>query len=559
MSHYINTILFILLFLIPLNIFPQDSTEIKDEEAVSLFVSGKSAELREDYKSAMEFYRTALKRDKSAGIYFAIANVNLRMGKLQDALIEINNALKLRPDNTEYKTMKANIYYGTGKVDLAVGLYEEILTAEPENIFVLYSLARSYQELKNQDRAVEVYEMLTDIYGFDTDVLKRMFDIYFSKQNFTKCAETLSYMLKLDPFNTNLLFDLATMYTKLDREDDARLIYERLAALNPSDKQTQAEIVKIYFRKNDIEKGFDEFAKLIGKKDLTFAEKIQLGELYFNTISQDQKNSDVVEFIFRHLNETNPDNWMPYYYLAQIDIQNKKNDEAAAKLLKGIVYADTTADAYMQIGYSLFTLEKYEQAKPVIEKGLALSPDDFRMNYSYALIMQRMGDMPLAIKYYEKAADLNPNELSILSSLALAYNSNKQYRESNEAYERALKIDPDNALILNNYAYNLSQRGENLNKALDMIKKAVNREPGNSSYLDTMGWIFFMMKDYKNAKEYLERAVSVNGSNAVILEHLGDAYNALKDAQKAVYFWKKALELNKSNKQLEEKIDFYNK
>jgi len=162
------------------------------------------------------------------------------------------------------------------------------------------------------------------------------------------------------------------------------------------------------------------------------------------------------------------------------------------------------------------------------------------------------------IKYYENAHRVNPDELSVLSSLALAYNSNKQYKESDAAYEEALKLDPDNALILNNYAYNLSTRNQDLNKALDMIKRAVRKEPGNPSYLDTMGWIYYMLKDYKAAKEYIERAVSVNGSNSVLLEHLGDVHNALKDTQKAVYFWKKALELNKGNKQLEEKINFLN-
>ena len=421
---------------------------------------------------------------------------------------------------------------------------------------MLYSLARSYQELKNQDKAVIVYEQLTDIYGFDADVLKRMFDIYFSKQNYEKCAETLSYMLKLDPYNSSLMFDLASMYSKLGREDDAKGIFERLASLNPTDKQIQAEIVKIYFKKNEIEKGFEEFARVIGKNNLTFNEKSQLGELYFNMISQDPKTADVVEYIFKYLNQSNPDNWIPYYYLGQLDILNKKNDDAADKFVRGAVYADTSADAYVQIGYALFTLERYDLAKPVLENGLTHASDDFRINYTYALVLQRTGNLPLSIKYYEKAAELNPNELSIISSLALAYNSNKQFRESNEAYEKALKIDPDNALILNNYAYNLSTRGENLNKALDMVRKAVNKEPGNSSYLDTMGWIYYMMKDYKSAKEYIERAVSVNGSNAVILEHLGDIHYALKDNQKALYFWKKALEINRNNTQLEEKINF---
>jgi Tfp pilus assembly protein PilF len=171
-----------------------------------------------------------------------------------------------------------------------------------------------------------------------------------------------------------------------------------------------------------------------------------------------------------------------------------------------------------------------------------------------ALTQQRLNDLSTAIKYYERALEINPSDLSLISSLALAYNSNKQYKESNDMYEKALRVDPENALLLNNYAYNLSTRGENLEKALDMSRRAVNKEPGNPSYLDTFGWIFYMMKDYKSALEYIERAVSINGSNAVLLDHLGDSHFALKNVKKAVYFWKKAFELSPNNLQIEKKI-----
>jgi tetratricopeptide (TPR) repeat protein len=183
-----------------------------------------------------------------------------------------------------------------------------------------------------------------------------------------------------------------------------------------------------------------------------------------------------------------------------------------------------------------------------------MDPDDFRTNYTLALTLQRLNDLQNAIKHYEHALKFNPTDLSIISSLALAYNSNKQYIESNNMYEKALMVDPENALLLNNYAYNLSTRGENLDKALDMSKHAVNKEPGNPSYLDTFGWIYYMMKDYKSALEYIERAVSINGSNAVLLDHLGDTHFALKDVKKALYFWQKALELSPNNIQLEKKI-----
>jgi tetratricopeptide (TPR) repeat protein len=530
------------------------TTDTLNETGIKFFIEGKSSELKEDYKNALENYRTALKYEQAGGIYFAIANIYVKTGKFQDALIEINNALKFNPGSLEYLTLKANIYYGTGKIDKAVEIYENILAKDSENVYILYSLARSYQELHHPESAVAIYEKIIDVYGFDQDVLKRMFEIYSGYKDYDKAAEVLNYSLKLDPYNNGLLLELASLYSKLGKEDDARSIYERLSALNPDDKLIQAEIVKLYFRKNQIDKGFAEFAKILGKDSLNLQEKIQLGEMYYNMMLQDGKTADIVEHIFSYLSDKYPENWAPYYYLGEIDVTNKKNDEAYKKFMKGVALVDTSKDACLQFGYALFTLEKYEDSKSILLKGLSMDPDDYRTNYTLALTLQRLNDLQSAIMHYEHALKFNPTDLSIISSLALAYNTNKQFKESNNMYDKALMVDPDNALLLNNYAYNLSTRGENLEKALDMSKRAVNKEPGNPSYLDTFGWIFYMMKDYKSALEYIERAVSINGSNAVLLDHLGDSHFALKDVKKALYFWKKAFELSPNNLLLEKKI-----
>jgi tetratricopeptide (TPR) repeat protein len=552
--HRIMLVIFILLFPFMVVNSQPIINDVTSEEGVKFFIEGKSAELREDFKNALEYYKTALKFEKAGGIYFAIANVYVKLGKYQDALIDINNALKYNTENLDYLTLKANIYYGTGKIDKAVEIYESILIKDPENVYILYSLARSYQELRRPETAVTFYEKIIDVYGFEQDVLKRMYEIYSSYKNYDKAAEVLSYSLKLDPYNNGLLLELASLYTKLGKEDEAKLIYERMSSLNPNDKQIQAEIVKLYFRKNEIEKGFAEFAKILGKDSLSLQEKIQLGEMYYNMMLQDGKTADIVEHIFNYIYEKYPTNWTSYYYLGEIDIANKKNDEAYRKLMKGISYIDSSKDGCLQFGYALFTLEKYEDSKAILLQGLSIAPDDYRLNYTIALTLQRLNELQSAIKYYEHALAYNPNDLNLISSLALAYNSNKQYKESNEMYDKALKVDPENALLLNNYAYNLSTRGENLEKALDMSRRAVNKEPGNPSYLDTFGWIFYMMKDYKSALEYIERAVAINGSNAVLLDHLGDAHYALKDVKKAVYFWKKAFELSPNNLQISKKI-----
>lgn len=532
----------------------QDTVSRNKTSALSYFVDGKISELKEDYKFALEYYKTALKYENSPAIYFAVSRVNALMGRFQDALIDINNALKISPDKSEYLEQKARIYYASGKLDQAAMLYEKLITINPDNPNVLYSLARIYQDKKLPSKAVEMYEKITDVYGFDIDVLRRMYEIYYNYKEYENCARVLEYMLKIDPYNIQLLLELASFYDRLNKHEESRDIYEQLFYLNPDNKQIRTEMVKSYFRNNKVSLGYTNFAALIGKDSLSFYEKVQLGEMYYNMISQDLSATDLVYNIFSNLQSDYPNSWEPNYYLGQIYLSKKDNENASKYFEKAYEFADTSSIAYLQLGYSFFNIANYQKAAEVLSKGLNYSSEDFRMNYFYALSLQRIGNESEAMPYLEKSAELKPDDVGILSTLAMAYNSQKKYKESDAVYEKALLIDPENALVLNNYAYNLSVREENLERALEMSRISLNKEPGNPSYLDTYGWILYKLKDYKNAADYIEKAVSINSSNWVLLDHLGDVYFALKNTTKAIYYWKKALELNPGNKNLEGKI-----
>lgn len=128
--------------------------------------------------------------------------------------------------------------------------------------------------------------------------------------------------------------------------------------------------------------------------------------------------------------------------------------------------------------------------------------------------------------------------------------------ECEKLYDQAFKYYPDNVLLLNNYAYFLSERGIKLKEALEMSRKTVEKEPENSSYLDTYGWIYYKLKDYKNAKKYIEQAVKI-GSNAVLLEHLGDVYEGMDDIEHAIRYWNESLKLDPDNKDVRNKLARY--
>ncbi|MCX6165805.1 MAG: tetratricopeptide repeat protein [Ignavibacteriae bacterium] len=524
--------------------------------AIQFFVDGKTEELKGNIFTALENYKTALKLHKSPGIYYAISNIYSLQGKMQEALIEINNALKLAPNDIDYLEHKARIYYTMDNLNKAAEIYENILEIDSNFNPGLYSLARIYEELKQPSKAVIIYEKLTNQIGFDMEILRRMYDIYSGFKDYEKCLEVVQYALKLDPYNSTFLQQLGALYVMLKRDNEAKDVFEKYYVLNPENKNIQSELVKLYFKGNETERGFQNFAKLLGKDTLKFEEKVQIGELYFNLISQDASASEITKNIFKNLNEEYPNEWIPYYYLGEMEISVNNISAGVNNLHKALELADTTKDAYLQIGYAYFRIGKNDESFDVLSKGISLYPEDFRMNYFYGLTLQRKGREADAVEYFEKALKISPDELSVMTTLALSFNGLKRYEESDAIYERALKLDPYNVLVLNNYAYNLSERGVNLDKAYAMAKVAIEREPNSASYLDTYGWVCYKMGKYEEAKKYIEKAVTISGSSAVLMEHLGDIYDALKDYKNAKKYWEKALELNPNNQNVKEKLKF---
>jgi tetratricopeptide (TPR) repeat protein len=547
----------IITFFLALAFSPVYSQSIQDSlNSLQFFIDGKTEEIKGDVYGALENYKTALKFHKSPGIYCAISKIYSEQGKLQEALFEINNALKLSPYDIDYLKHKARIYYTMDNLQKAVEIYENILRIDSNSTYALYNLARVYEELKQSSKAIVIYEKLTDEVGFDLEILKRMYDIYIGFKDYEKCLEVIQCALKLDPFNSSFLQQLGALYVKLNRDDEARKVFEDYYALNPENKSIQSELAKLYFKENEIKKGFLNFAKLAGKDTLGYEEKVQIGELYFNTISQDKDAIGVAKNIFLYLNESYSYEWKPYYYLGELDISSQQTQEAEKKLQQAIDIADTNKEAIIQIGYTFFRIGMNDKAYSILSKGMLLYADDFRVNYFYGLTLQRKGEEFEAVKCFEKALEITPDELSIMSTLALAYNGLKRYEESDAVYERALQIDPYNVLMLNNYAYNLSERGVKLERALEMSKFTIDKEPNSSSYLDTYGWINYKLGRYEEAKKYIEKAIGISGSSAVLFEHLGDVCSAMMDYTNAKKHWEKALELNPNNQRVKEKLKF---
>jgi Tfp pilus assembly protein PilF len=136
-----------------------------------------------------------------------------------------------------------------------------------------------------------------------------------------------------------------------------------------------------------------------------------------------------------------------------------------------------------------------------------------------------------------------------------SYHSLKDTTESDKAYEKSLSIKNDNAYVLNNYAYYLSLRNKELDKAESMSKKAVTLDPKNSSFQDTYGWVLYKLQRYEDARTWVGKALDdKEGVSAEVMEHYGDILYKLGDKDQAFYYWQKAKTKGPGSALLDKKI-----
>ena len=121
------------------------------------------------------------------------------------------------------------------------------------------------------------------------------------------------------------------------------------------------------------------------------------------------------------------------------------------------------------------------------------------------------------------------------------FDKQKKFADAEAAFRQVLARDPDNAPALNYLGYMLADRGERLDESVTLIKKALDVDPDNGSYLDSLGWAYYKGAKLDLAEMNLKRAADQLRTNSVIQDHYGDVLVKLGRYDEAVAAWTRAL------------------
>jgi tetratricopeptide (TPR) repeat protein len=531
----------------------RDSGDQDQRRALEHFVDGSVYETKGDYAKAILEYQDALRFDKDPAIYFALSKNFALLGKNALAIDAAKEALRLAPGEMTYRKNLADIYAGSFELDAAAEQFEEIIKRDSSQMDAWYNLARIYQ-VRRPLRSLEVYEQILLRFGPDWDVLLQTAEIYNKMGKFDKAAEALRQMGTIDPANRALQENLAQAYIRAAKFDEALAVYGGLRERYPEDLGLRAEVAGVFLVQGDYARAATEFESILSQDTVNVEVKLHIGEMYFGQLGKDSTLAPLTRTIFERIAAKHPADWRAYWFLGAVGTLMRDDSLAVRNFKKVTELASWNADAWVYLSSVFLGKNNFAEVARVLETALKVLPDDFRVNFFLGVSYSRLGRNIDAVRVLEKARQLNPKDVDAIAQLALVYDGMKKFEESDALYEEAIRIDGTNHLVLNNYAYSLAERGTQLERALNFARKAVETQPDNPSYLDTIGWIYYRLGQFTEAEGYVKQAIGKGEVSAVVYEHLGDIYYRMNQKDLAMEQWQMALKLDEANSALRDKI-----
>lgn len=526
-----------------------------------LFFKGQRAKATGDYKKAFGFFEQASEiSPQNDAVYYEMARVQQQMDAPLLALDYARKAADLDPENAWYHTMVADLNRQLGRIADMEAALEEVLKRDPKREDAYYGLLEAQLSQEAPKRALNTLERMESALGPNPDIYRNRANLHMALGDQDKATGALEDLVKAYPQFAEFHLILAEHYAAIGDTANAQRVFEHVASMDSDNGQLQLRLSEFLAAQGKDEASYQALTKAFSADDVNIDQKIG------------------VMMKFYSLTELNPDYIAKAYNLLDL-LKTAHPGEAKAHAMAG--------DFYIRDG-------ALNEARSAYERALELDPSKGLIWQQLVTIDLEQNDMealsthasaardlfPLQPEYYlyagmaalqldkpqEAIRNLNDGRLLVIdnpglmaqfwSQLGDAYHSDAQHAKSDEAYEKALDIDPDNVFVLNNYAYYLALRGENLARAEDLAQRCNTLEPGQASFLDTLGWVYFKQGKYDEAITWLTKAdEAVNGASGEILEHLGDAYFKSGNAAKALELWKKAAQLGDGSDALPQKIE----
>ena len=475
------------------------------------FSDGLQSKYREDTEGAIRNFEQALRfmHDDAASMY-ELSEQYYNVGRIEDAFSMIQRAAQLDPENKWYQMRLGLFYRNLEQYEDFAKLYEGLTAKYPDDLDMLSELIDAYLVTENYDKALKKMDLLEAQIGTNEVITEQRLGIYKRQGNNKKLSSTLEKLIEENPENPRYYSMLAQVYTEVGKDKEALKLYEKIKELNPNDPYINISLLEFYENNGDKDKAFKELLATIRNKNLDLNTKTNIYDYWIDKNKNSSQINEQARQCGEAFIETYPDNKLGYLILGSYYMMKEDAIRSKAMYQQSLAIDSTDFYGWQNLIISESRLNENEAVRDHAIAALKYYPMQ-PVFYWYAGVSNAvLKNNEDAIMYLEKGRRYTSDKSQMANFDAFLgdlYHEAGDEENAFDAYERTLRNDPDNVLVLNNYAYYLAVKNQDLDKALEMSTKAITAEPDNPTYLDTHAWVLYMKGDYKEAEKHMKKAL----------------------------------------------------
>jgi tetratricopeptide (TPR) repeat protein len=489
------------------------ASQAQERMAKDFYIRGSSLQMQNNFAEAILEFQQSLRYQITPATLFAIAECYARLSKFDLALEYAEKTILSDSTFLSAYKLKAEICIVQLKLPEAAEAFEFICKREPTQEH-RFTLARLYEGI-NPARALALYEQILPQTS-NPEILARYAD--FARSN--------------------------------NRHRQAQPVLQKLLDLTDRDQAVFPVLMDSYLQTGDIDKAYSTlqtFGNTLADQDFARA-YFTLGDALMRTVD----TSTIARRTALLFSDSIPvpvrSFWQAYLMNGSLRYDHGDTAKGNTYFRLALQFPDSTGTMALQVANSYIKARAWQDIVDLLQPRYKGFPRDVRYPLFLGFAYTQLQRTTEAIQSFEQCLTLDSSMTDAWSNLGMLYNAVGKHSRSDSAYERALILDSTSAVVNNNYAYALSERGIHLERAKNMSTRALYAEPNNASYLDTMGWILFKMGVYNRAEEYILKAISAGDASATVYEHLGDVYEAMKNIPQALRAWKQAVQKDPQRK-----------
>ena len=463
-------------------------------------------------------------------------------------------ARSIEPDSEEVILNLARLYAESGDVQHAITVIESV-PVNDRTPKMEFTLGAAYAQLKKPKDAIAAYERAEDLEPGDLRTIDALAEALFNDEQYDEALKQYRQLAAADPENPEALVHISEIQRHQGKYEDALATIQKALKIDTTSLEAgynEGLLYDVLGRFGDAEQAY---VSMLDQSSISHAN---------GAYTDEEKNNRSI-FLER---------------LAAVYLEENKIDQAVATYQKMIdLGGDSAVRGYQGQVDAWRAAHNIDKAVEISEKAVAANSKNREMKLMLAQELADQGKLDDAIKMATELVNNTPDDRTVYFAVGQIDVRARRWKDAEEAlakaeplctkkedrtylfflrgeladrqkkmdqaegfFRQALEQDRNNAMTLNYLGYMLADKGVRLPEALTYIKKAVDIEPINGAYLDSLGWVYFKLGEYELAEDNLRQAVLRDQTDPTVHMHLGDLYEKTGRIRLAAAQWELSLD-----------------